>query len=129
MAFFSFSKSEQFYPVIISGCDIVGKFDVMITYLCVFIVFRAKGPYKTCGYRIEHTVCLYIYRRASIYTLKGEHGRIRYSGERTKVGILVTTCNRVNTAIVISCMSFSIQTTEELLLPTPECIYPPISLA
>lgn len=67
----------------ISGCDIVGKFDVVVTYLCVFIIFRVKGPYKTCGYRIiEHPVCLYMcafYKRISVYALKGEHGRIRYT--------------------------------------------------
>lgn len=71
---------NQIYSIMISGCDIVGKFDVVMVYLYVFIIFRVKGPYKTYGYRIEHTVCLYIYRRTSIYKLKGEHGRIRYTG-------------------------------------------------
>ena len=82
---------------------------------------------------------MYIYRRASLYTLKGELRRTKkyrgrrkevYSGEYVKHRSFKTVVI-INKAIIIiiTCKSFSVSTTVDLLFPTFVCVHPPISVA
>lgn len=61
----------------ISGYEIVGTFDMTMPYLCIFFQTQLKGFVKPTVTRTEGIICLCVYGKVALYTLKRELGRTR----------------------------------------------------